>query len=144
MRMLLAALVLLMVAPTAMAATEVKAMGGFFAPDSIAIAPGEEVVWTNEDSMPHTITSTWDSGASFDAVLRGGESFAWTFADAGDFKVHCRPHAYPNESGGMDGMAMSVQVAPLESVAEISKPVPGPAIALVLAALVGVACFSRR
>lgn len=88
-------LALLVLLPTAVAATEVKVLGGFFDPAELTVSVGEDVVWTNEDGMPHTVTSTWDEGASFDAVLRGGESFAWTFADTGDFVVHCRPHAYP-------------------------------------------------
>lgn len=138
-RALLATLALLVLLPTAAAATEVKAMGGFFDPATLELVAGEEVVWTNEDSMPHSITSTWDEGQSFDAVLRGGESFSWTFDDPGDFTVHCRPHAYPNGSGGMDGMAMTIHVGPLESVGNIGEPLnetPIPALALVIAGLV--------
>lgn len=136
---LLAFALVLAIAPTALAAShDVKAMGGFFSPDSLSIAPGDEVIWTNDDSMPHSITSTWDSGQSFDKVLRNGESFSWTFNQTGNFTVHCRPHAYPNESGGMDGMAMNVHVASAD-VQESRAPVPGPTIVLVL---LGVVCAS--
>ena len=143
----LVTLAFLLVLPAASAATEVKVMGGFFDPASLEIVVGEEVIWTNEDSMPHTVTSSWDSGESFDAVLRGGESFSWTFGDAGDFIVHCRPHAYPNESGGMDGMAMTIAVGPLESVGNIGGPVnktPLPAVALVIFAMIVSTMLLRR
>lgn len=146
-RALLAVLAFLVLLPTAAAATEVKAMGGFFDPASLDLVVGEEVVWTNEDSMPHTVTSTWDSGESFDAVLRGGESFSWTFSDVGDFIVHCRPHAYPSESGGMEGMAMTIAVGPLESVGNIGGPInetPLPAVAFVIVAMIGGSMLLRR
>lgn len=136
-RALLAALVAMMLVPLASAAAEVKAMGGFFDPAALEIGAGEEVIWTNEDSMPHTVTSTWDEGRSFDAVLRGGESFSWTFADAGDFVVHCRPHAYPNEDGGMDGMAMTIRVGPTESVGAPANDVPFAGMALLIVAAIG-------
>ena len=139
----LVALALLALLPTAAAATDVKAMGGFFAPDRIEILADEEVVWTNDDSMPHTVTSTWDEGASFDAVLRGGESFSWTFDTPGDYVVHCRPHAYPGESGAMEGMAMTVHVAELESTAAINE-VPLSGVGLVVVAFIGVALLVRR
>lgn len=139
-RALLAVLAFLVLLPTAAAATEVKAMGGFFDPASLELVVGEEVVWTNDDSMPHTVTSTWDSGESFDAVLRGGESFSWTFNDLGDFIVHCRPHAYPSESGGMEGMAMTITVGPLESVGNIGGPINETPLPAALVAIVGLAC----
>lgn len=143
----LVCLVLVCAAPAAVAASEVKALGGFFDPDRLQVVVGEEVIWTNEDSMPHTVTSTWDSGASFDAVIRGGETFSWTFNDIGEWVVHCRPHAYPNEQGGMDGMAMTITVGPLESVGNIGGPLqetPAAPVALLLLALLGAAFIPRR
>ena len=143
-RATLPALALLALLPIAAAAAEVKALGGYFSPDAIEVVADEEVVWTNDDSMPHTITSTWDKGASFDAVLRGGESFSWAFDAPGDYVVHCRPHAYPNEAGGMDGMAMTIHVTALESSAAIHE-VPGAGTVIALLSLVAaVALFTRR
>lgn len=145
-RALLVALASVMLVPLASAATEVKALGGFFEPASLDLVVGEEVVWTNEDSMPHTVTSTWDEGASFDAVVRGGESFSWTFGQTGDFVVHCRPHAYPAEDGSMEGMAMTIRVGPLESVGSIGEganQTPGVGLALLTFALVGATMIFR-
>ena len=43
------------------------AMRGFaFQPETLTVAQGDTVVWTNEDVVPHTATardSTWDSGS---------------------------------------------------------------------------------
>jgi len=146
-RVVLAALALVLALPVASAATDVKVLGGFFSPDSLQITVGEEVVWTNEDSMPHTVTSTWDGGESFDAIVRNGESFAWTFGEIGEFVVHCRPHAYPNDDGHMEGMVMTISVAAVAGAGNIGAPLqetPGPALMLVLAGLVGAAFLWRR
>ena len=146
-RALLAALAFLLALPVASAATEVKALGGYFDPASLNVVVGEEVVWINEDSMPHTVTSTWDEGESFDAVIRGGESFSWTFQDNGDFVVHCRPHAYPNEDGSMEGMAMTIHVGPLESVGSIGEganETPFVGVALVILAAIGSTMLRRQ
>ncbi|HUR70085.1 MAG TPA: plastocyanin/azurin family copper-binding protein [Candidatus Thermoplasmatota archaeon] len=138
MRLALLLLAALCFAPLAAgASTVVKVMGGYFEPGTLTVAPGDEVTWTNEDSMPHTVTSTWDAGASFDQVLRSGESFTYAFPDAGTFGVHCRPH---------NGMEMSVTVAD-ETSANIVGPLartPFPAIAFVILALVGATMLSRR
>lgn len=142
-------LAILLLVPLASAAKDVRVMGGFYAPDGIEIAVGETVTWTNDDSMPHTVTSTWDAGESFDAILRSGESFSWTFAEEGAFQVHCRPHAYPNDATGTwEGMVMSIDVAPLGTGASIGESVksgtPAPGPALVSLALVGAAMLLRR
>ena len=139
-------LLLLLASASASASASVRAMGGFFDPPRVEIRAGDDVTWTNADSMPHTITSTWDSGKTFDKVLRGGESFTWTFSDAGSFAIHCRPHAYPKEGGGMEGMSMSVNVRALETGAGIAAPLRQVAAPWALFALVGIgaAAFARR
>lgn len=152
---LVAALCLVALAPpAAAAAVQVKVMGGFFDPATLDVAPGDEVTWTNEDSMPHTVTSTWDAGGSFDITLKGGESFTWTFPDEGSFAVHCRPHAYMDEeTGTMQGMTMSIDVAAgsdgggsgLAPAGKLGGAnVPAPAIALVIVALLGATMLLRR
>lgn len=136
-RALLVLGLILLLAPTAAAATaSVRVLGGFFDPATLSIAPGDEVTWTNEDSMPHTVTSSWDAGASFDQVLRGGESFTFAFPDVGSFGVHCRPH---------NGMEMSVSVqAAVEAPAQIAAPVPGLALPLAALSVFAAAWLLRR
>ena len=44
-------------------AVEIRAFR--FAPDTLAVSPGDTVVWTNHDVVPHTATSAgggWDTG----------------------------------------------------------------------------------
>src|SRR5262249_44933783 len=63
-----------------------------FAPDSLIVSPGTTVRWTNQAQFAHTSTEDsdpplWDSG-----LLNPGESFTFTFTDAGTFSYHCTPH----------------------------------------------------
>jgi len=70
-----------------------------FNPGTITVRVGQQVVWMNNDSAPHTTTSGscsggtctpapgWDSG-----TLNPGQSFAFTFTTAGTFTYFCRIH----------------------------------------------------
>jgi plastocyanin len=70
-----------------------------FNPANITIHVGQQVVWVNNDSVPHTTTSGscsggtctpspgWDSG-----TLNAGQSFSHTFTTAGTFPYFCRIH----------------------------------------------------
>lgn len=59
-------------------------------PADIAVSTGQTVVWTNDDSVPHTVTSTdglFDSG-----IFDPGASFSWTFEESGSFPYVCQLH----------------------------------------------------
>jgi predicted lipoprotein with Yx(FWY)xxD motif/plastocyanin len=60
-----------------------------FSPISISVPIGAKVVWTNNDSIIHTVTS--DSGA-FNGTVNIGTSFTFTFTQAGSFPYHCSIH----------------------------------------------------
>ena len=62
-----------------------------FGPSSLSIKVETKVVWTNNDSAPHTITS--DSNDILNSsTLSSGESFSFTFTKAGVFNYHCNIH----------------------------------------------------
>jgi plastocyanin len=61
-----------------------------FAPSSITVAVGTTVVWSNQDTIAHTVTA---DDASFDSgPLRGDQSFRQTFSKAGTIAYHCSIH----------------------------------------------------
>ena len=66
-------------------------ISGFaFAPDSLSIAVGDTVTWTNDDAVNHSSTSdddAWDTG-----LIASGTSATVTFDTAGTFAYHCTPH----------------------------------------------------
>lgn len=80
----------------ARAATHQVAIRGFaFVPDLLNVAVGDTVVFTNEDSAPHTATA---GDRSFDTGrLNGGQSAEVTITAAGTHDYVCAFH------GGMTG-----------------------------------------
>lgn len=59
-----------------------------FNPAELAVKLGDTVTWTNDDSAPHQIKST-----SFNsAVLSTGQSYSFTFTQAGTFDYSCAIH----------------------------------------------------
>ena len=64
-----------------------------FSPSTLTIRQGDNVIWTNQDSAGHTVTS--DSGSELNSELLGkSESYSHTFNTAGTFEYHCKPHPY--------------------------------------------------
>lgn len=92
--------------PTAMpapAAAKVAAavIDNRFQPNALNVGVGSTVTWTNNGNNIHTLTSAdglFDSGG-----LLGGQSFSFTFQNAGTYRLICRQH-------GLNGMAGSVIV----------------------------------
>ena len=65
-----------------------------FSPPTITVVIGvnNTVVWTNRDSVPHTVTSTtklFDSGN-----LNAGDSFTYTFTTPGTYQYGCSYHPW--------------------------------------------------
>jgi plastocyanin len=61
-------------------------------PDSVPVARGDTVEWTNRMGMAHTVTadnSEFDSGA-----LSKGQTFSHVFNDAGMVSYHCEIHDF--------------------------------------------------
>jgi plastocyanin len=61
-----------------------------FNPMAPNVTAGTTVVWTNNDTVPHSVVAydgSFDSGA-----LQPGESFEHTFTNAGLVAYHCGVH----------------------------------------------------
>jgi len=60
-----------------------------FAPDTLIVAVGDTVSWTNRDLVPHTVTADadWDSGA-----VPNGAIFTWVAGRAGVIRYRCAYH----------------------------------------------------
>jgi len=63
-----------------------------FGPARLVVSPGTRIVWTNQDSDPHTVTADKGLWAS-DALDTDGQ-FARVFKTAGAFPYHCQIHPY--------------------------------------------------
>ena len=99
------------------AVVEVQTLAGSFSPEVIEVRPGDVVVWRNVDGRGHTVTSAWDDGETFHAVLRPGESFSAQFTAEGEYAIRCLPHSVESGHGGHEGMVATVRViAPAAAV----------------------------
>jgi plastocyanin len=67
-----------------------------FSPEHAQVPVGQEIVWHNDETIPHDVKA--DSGADFASKTFGkGGTFAWTPSAAGTVKYQCTLHP------GMDG-----------------------------------------
>jgi plastocyanin len=91
--------VLLGAAP-ALAATETVTINNYtFTPATLTVHAGDTVIWTNQDSIPHTATAL--DGKSFDSgAIDPGESWKFAFTKAGHFNYRCAIH--PDMHGAID------------------------------------------
>jgi plastocyanin len=63
-----------------------------FAPAQITIAPGESVIWTNDDGAPHGLE--FDDNAPGTNLLLPGASFSRRFDRPGTYDYNCSVHPY--------------------------------------------------
>jgi plastocyanin len=77
-------------AAPAVKVVEVKVDNFSFSPQTITVAPGTTVIWTNRDDIPHTVVS--DDKVFKSKVLDTDEKFSFTFDKAGNFPYFCSVH----------------------------------------------------
>ena len=71
-----------------------KSTGRSYSPDSITVVIGvnSTVEWTNNDTVPHTVTA---NGGSFDSgAIAAGASFTYEFSSPGVYGYHCTYHPW--------------------------------------------------
>jgi plastocyanin len=68
-----------------------------------ALGLSNKFIWTNEDSVPHTVTTDTEyedpvNGAfnSMDTIglIPANEKFEFTFTEVGEYPYHCEPHPW--------------------------------------------------
>lgn len=68
-----------------------------FEEKAITVKVGTTVTWLMDANFPHTVTA--DDGSFDSSTLDGGQSFSYTFDQAGDFPYYCSIHGGPGGSG---------------------------------------------
>ena len=61
-----------------------------FGPDTLTVAVGTTVTWTNRDDIPHTVVST--DGVFKSKVRDTDETFSYKFEKAGTYSYYCSVH----------------------------------------------------
>ncbi|HUB04058.1 MAG TPA: cupredoxin domain-containing protein [Solirubrobacteraceae bacterium] len=74
------------------AVVQVKISNFAFKPARIVVSPGTKVVWTNEDSDPHTVTT--DKPGFSSQALDTGSHYAEVIRRAGTYTYHCTIHPF--------------------------------------------------
>ena len=103
-------------APADKGGQEVALEGLAFDPETITVAAGTTVTWTNEDAVAHTVTSGTIGEQGVPGVSKGkpdrpdglfddelddaGATAAFTFEEPGTYEYFCRIH------GGMTGIVV--------------------------------------
>ena len=103
MKLLITAFITLFLALPAWAVDITMGSGGnlVFEPNEVTISAGETVTFINGDLPPHNMVVADHPELSHpDLSFVGGESFAVTFDEAGDYEFQCEPHA----GAGMKGV----------------------------------------
>jgi plastocyanin len=77
-------------AQSSTATAEVTIDNFSFRPQTLTVAVGTTVNWTNRDDIPHTVVS--DNGVFKSKARDTDEKFSYTFDQAGTYPYHCSIH----------------------------------------------------
>jgi len=69
-----------------------------FSPAQLSFPKGTTVTWTNNDAAPHAIGT--DGAFPESPTLNQGQSYSFTFNEAGSYPYHCTFH--PNMRGNIE------------------------------------------
>jgi plastocyanin len=76
--------------PTQTTANTVNIQNMAFNPSTLNVKVGTTVTWINKDSTAHDVVS--DTGLFNSGNLNNGQSYTYTFNQAGSFPYHCGIH----------------------------------------------------
>lgn len=63
-----------------------------YSPSSITITQGDILIWTNLDSVGHTVTADGSTPLFNSGTLTNGQTYTLTGLSAGTYTYHCQPH----------------------------------------------------
>lgn len=78
--------------PAAAVSHSVSISGFAYSPQTITVAAGDSITWTNQDEAPHTVTTTSGPQAINSPTLSKGQSFTFTFTAPGTYSYYCAVH----------------------------------------------------
>lgn len=78
--------------PAASAHYSVQMSNYAFAPASLTVKEGDTITWTNQDTAPHTVTTTSGPESLNSPYLSKGQSWSHTFTQPGMYMYYCTVH----------------------------------------------------
>lgn len=126
------------VAPSlAPGAIRVDVLDNRFAPTALTVAAGTKVTWVNAGRAMHSVTA---NDSAFDATLRAGATFEYTFPRPGTYAYLCQFHDGMTGTIIVTGGAASASPSPspapsppAPTPAPTAAPVPARALTVVIA-----------
>jgi plastocyanin len=73
---------------------QVNIQGFAFIPSSITVSAGTTITWKNLDSAVHDVTSTGGPASFYSGNLSQGQTWQFTFENAGTYTYKCSIHPY--------------------------------------------------
>ena len=132
--LLIAGLLSIHLATAVSADVSVNIMNFSFQPTPLTIPVGTTVVWTNQDSAPHTASSDPGSAFTFDTgMLQKGQSGKVTFTMAGTFAYHCNVHPTMHAMvivTAAPAAPAAPAAAPSAAAPSVAAPAAAPPVAL--------------
>src|SRR3989344_4393832 len=101
------------------AQTNVTMGPNYFTPSSVTITAGDSVVWTNTDTMPHTVTS--NTNAFNSGTMQPSATYSQTFNPPGTYQYYCAFHS--GMVGTITVLAATTQPQPTSSPAPSSSTI---------------------
>jgi plastocyanin len=96
-----------------------------FAPATLKITTGQKVTWINDDSAPHTVTTTSGPKKIDSGQIKQGASFSYTFGTPGTYAYYCAYH--PDMKAAITvsgGTAPSPTASPTGGPSPTGMPMP--------------------
>ncbi|MEU4521818.1 cupredoxin family copper-binding protein [Amycolatopsis sp. NPDC024027] len=109
--------------PAAAATQQVMMQGYAFSPAALTVRVGDTVTWMQHDEAPHDVVTTSAPVAFRSPQLSAGQSWSYTFRQAGTYQYYCSVHP---------DMRASVTVLPAPTTAPPStatRPLPSRTVA---------------
>jgi plastocyanin len=78
--------------PAASATAEVSIDNFTYSPQTLTVAVGTKVTWTNRDDVPHTVTSSSKPRTLDSGTLDTDQTFSHVFSTPGTFEYFCAVH----------------------------------------------------
>lgn len=80
-------------AESAPAVVQVNILNYKFDPETLTVPAGTTVTWVNHDEVPHSVMSS-DKRFTSSGGLDTGESYSYTFTQAGTYAYYCSLHPF--------------------------------------------------
>ncbi|MDT0322655.1 cupredoxin domain-containing protein [Streptomyces millisiae] len=78
--------------PSTMADHVVEIADYAYGPAALTVSVGDTVTWVNNDSAPHNVVTTSGPAALESGTLETGDSWSFTFTEAGTYEYYCSIH----------------------------------------------------